>query len=266
MSRVHLDEPRPGDAIGDVPRDVDRHDRVLGSVQDKRRHPDRRQHVADVDLFVHERKSLDGSRASTPAEIVDPLVRLLIVNELHTRAHGIQCLVVWAEEAQIALRLSTVLLLGPAPRVVRRPHRAGIGAPEHERSGPLRVRCGEEKTHRRTLRGAEERSPAGTGRVHHRPRVIHPRLERGRAADPVGHATSALVEPDQPAERGKRSEGTRERGRPDELDVGDERRDKDDVKGTVARDLVGDRDVAAPCVERFWLHRHSVARHFVPCQ
>ena len=152
MTRRHLDEPRSGDAIGDVPRDVDRHDRVLGSVHDERRHADRWQHVTDVDLPVHEGESLDGSRASTPAEIVDPLVRLLVVDELHARAHGIQRLGAWAEQSQIALRLSTVFLLGPAPGVVRRPHRAGISASEDERGGPLGVRCREEKTHRRTLR------------------------------------------------------------------------------------------------------------------
>jgi hypothetical protein len=58
VSCWHLDEPRAGDTIGDVPRDFDWNDRVLGSVQDERRHPDRRQDVTDVDLFVHEGESL----------------------------------------------------------------------------------------------------------------------------------------------------------------------------------------------------------------
>ncbi len=59
-------------------------------MQDEGRHPDRRQHGTDVDLFVHESESLDGSWASAPAEVVDPLVRLLIVDELHARAHRFQ--------------------------------------------------------------------------------------------------------------------------------------------------------------------------------
>jgi hypothetical protein len=93
MSRRDFDEPRPGNAIGDVPPHVDRHDRVVGSVQDECRHADRRQHMTNVDLLVQPGESFDRSGAAAPAEVVDPFMRLSIVVELHARTDGRQCLV-----------------------------------------------------------------------------------------------------------------------------------------------------------------------------
>jgi hypothetical protein len=90
--------------------------------------------------------------------------------------------------------------------------------------------------------------------VHHRPDIVHSRLERRRAADTIGHTRSPLVEADQPRERLDLPE---ERGACRdgcfELEVTDESRNEDDVKGAIAADLVSDVDVAALRVARLRL-------------
>jgi hypothetical protein len=48
-----LDEPGAGDSICQVACPADRRDRVVAAVDDQRRHPDRGQHVPNVDLAVH---------------------------------------------------------------------------------------------------------------------------------------------------------------------------------------------------------------------
>ncbi len=241
-----LDEARSRNAIGHVLGYADGDDRVLGSMDDESGYADRRQDVADVDLLVHQREGLNGSRAPAPAEVVEPLIRLSVVAELNARPHGFKRLVTRAEQPPVALHLLLILPLGPAPRVVGRPHRPRVGAAQHQSRGALWIRGREEKTHRGTLRATVERRPLRAHCVHDRPHIVHARLEGGRAAHAIRHSRPPLVEPDKPTVRGHLAQDGREGGDPpDQLNVREEWRNENVVEWSVARDLVGDGDVAA---------------------
>src|SRR5205085_3605513 len=74
---------------------------------------------------------------------------------------------------------------------------------------------------------------------------------------PVRHAGAALVERDDPAERGEPlEEPARERILPHHVDVRDPPGDEDEIERTVAEDLIGDVDVAALRVARLGVHDH----------
>jgi hypothetical protein len=64
-----------------------------------------------------------------------------------------------------------------------------------------RRRSGEQDAHRRAFGEAVERRTPRTDRVHHRPHVVHPHLERGRTGDRIRHRGAALVKADKSTER-----------------------------------------------------------------
>ena len=92
---------------------------------------------------------------------------------------------------------------------------------------------------------AEQGGALGADRIHHRAHVIHPLLERRHAADTVGRACAALVEPDD-------AHAPRELVDPGahRLVVELHRREvetarEDEIERALAEDAVGDVDVAA---------------------
>ncbi len=193
-------------------------------------------------------QSFERPRARAEAEHLEERLHLRIA-EPSEDADRLSRLLPRPEDAEIALDLAFVLLLGPAPGVVRRPHPPRKGAPNDECRRPLRVGRREEDAHRRSLGEAVERSSSRADGVHDGTDVVHARLERGRAADAVGHAGAALVEADQPRERRQPLEERREaRYRPVKLEMRDVAGDEDEIERAVARDLIGDVDVAAPRV------------------
>ena len=158
-------------------------------------------------------------------------------------------------QAQVRLEVAPVLLFGPAPRVVRRPHRARETAPKNEGCGALGIRRGEEQTHGRAFRDAEHGRAARADCIHDSAQVVHPRLERRRPGNAVRHAGSALVEQEEPREGAELLEPASEgRHVPPELDVRDEAGHVDEVERPAPEHLVGDGDFSAPCVQGFGTH------------
>ena len=122
--------------------------------------------------------------------------------------------------------------------------------------GPIGIRRREEGAHGAALGETDHRGSFGARCIHHRPDVVHPRLERRRGRDRIGHAGAALVEMDQAGERSEvfepRTKGHRQI--PGQLDVGARTWDEDDVEGAFACDPVRDGDVATPGVAGFGDH------------
>jgi hypothetical protein len=82
--------------------------------------------------------------------------------------------------------------------------------------------------------------------VHHRPHVVHPRLERRDVARAIGEAGSAPVELDHPRESPQPLEERLSlRLLRRHLQVADEAVHEHEVDQAVADDAIGNRDVAA---------------------
>ena len=134
-------------------------------------------------------------------------------------------------------------------------------AVEGEGAGALGVRRREEDRHRPSLVVPEQRRSLGAHGIHHRAHVVHPRLEVGDAAVSVREAGTALVEADEARERGQPfEERCVARLLPVELEVAGEPWHEDEVEWPVARDLVGDRDVAALRIANRASHAAIVAQ------
>ena len=111
-----LDPKAPGDALGHDSARPRRDDRIAGPVQDTasaRGSPAGR---------AGRRSPCSSAKAPRPppgfrsTEVVEPLLRSSVV-DLHSRADSLQRLPARAEQAQIALELEAVGLLGLPPRV-----------------------------------------------------------------------------------------------------------------------------------------------------
>ena len=127
----------------------------------------------------------------------------------------------------------------------RAPHEAGCGLVEHEAGCSLWVGGSEERAERAPV---PDRIEDGTSRsrfIHHRPDVVHPRLERGHAVDWVRHPCPSLVEDDQSSQpREAVKERAHRRVFPAQLDVVRPTWHVDEVGRSVADDLVGDVDLS----------------------
>jgi hypothetical protein len=131
-------------------------------------------------------------------------------------------------------------------RVVRGHGEPRCGAVEHKGLRPLGVLGREEHRHRAALRDPEDGRPLRACRVHDRPEVVYPLLERGWTGDRIRQARAPLVEEHQPAERGQSlQEPLQARFLPRPVEVGDEARRHHEVHVARAHDLVGDGQVAA---------------------
>ena len=81
-----LDELGPGDPAGEISPSVDVDPAVSRVVQNERRHPDRRQHVPDVDLDVHALQGLDRARAPALADHASKRLNLSVASCRHAGA------------------------------------------------------------------------------------------------------------------------------------------------------------------------------------
>ena len=129
------------------------------------------------------------------------------------------------------------------------------GPVENKRRRPLRIRGREQRGHCRALRVAEQGGPFRADGIHDRANVVHPRLQIRYAVHPIGKPGSALVEDDQTAERRKSTvEVLQRRLFPAVLDIRDEARREDEVKGPITKNLIGKRGGATPGVTRLRSH------------
>jgi len=77
----------------------------------------------------------------------------------------------------------------------------------------------------------EHRRSLGSSGIHDCAHIVHPHLEIGCAGDAVRKPGAALVEQDKPREPGKaRKEIDRACLLPDQVEVGDEARDEDQIE------------------------------------
>jgi hypothetical protein len=149
------------------------------------------------------------------------------------------------------LRKALVVFAGHAPRIVRRPLRAGEGAVEDERRRALGIRSREQQAHRAALRDAHQHGALGAPGVHDRAHVVHPRLEVGRAGYAIRKTGAALVEDEHARDPAERAQERRlARHLPLVLDMRDEPGDVDEVDGAVPEHLIGDRHLAAARIAR----------------
>ncbi len=223
----------------------------------------RRQDAAHVDLAVHEDEVARGAGTRSRTRAGRPPAE---EGGVGVRRHLAEV----ARGAPLALDLfgmGSPLCPGWRPRVVLvRVLPLRVGAVEDECPAALRIGGREEDRHRPSLRVAEERGALRARRVHHRPDVVHPRLEVGQAGGPVGEAGTTLVEADEPRERGEPLEEVRRPGLvPVVLEVRDEAGHEHEVARALPRDLVGDVDPTALGVASLGLHGPGpTAHHYFP--
>ena len=242
VGAVELDEPRAGDALGEVPALVDMGVDVVAAVQHERRRLHGAEHVTHVDQRVHldegPRRARTGGRA---AALSPPPGELLVGVRAHVAHVGLP------RPVLLELRRVPCPLLGTeAPRVVRGPEPPRVAGVEDEPVHPLGMAGRVEDRHRSTLGVPEQHGPLGPGGVHDRHHVAHAGLEIGECAGAVRHAGPSLVEPDQ---AGEGAEAVQEVGVPSfgpvEHEVRDEPGDQHQVDVARAGDLVGDVEVVA---------------------
>ena len=233
----------------------DGNDGIVASMKNQRRHADRRKHLADVDLLVHAVQTLEHPWARSQADVIDERLDLVVV--LHPkRAHRRPSLGSRGVHLERLVDLALIPALTTPPWVIRRPHRARRATPNHQCRSPLGIGSREQDAHCRPFGNTIEGDTLRAHGVHYRPDIIHARLQTGSAGDRIGHPRSALVEPDEPREGPQVSKKLRKaRQRPLELHVGHEAGNEEEVERAVAKELVGDVDVATQRVPRLGLHR-----------
>ena len=121
-----------------------------------------------------------------------------------------------------------------------------VGAIEDQRLRPLGIGGGEEHAHGAAFRNAEKcRAPAVDG-VHDGAHIVHPLLQRGEVADPVGETGATLVEKDETAESAQAGDEVNEIGFiPIMIEVGDEAWHEDKIERPFADHLIGDPKITA---------------------
>ena len=261
-----LDERGAGNPRREIPSFLDLHAPITAAVEHERRHADRRQHVANVDLGVHPRQRHGGARARAHAQVGCPPLAERGIGGLRGRPHldadGASPL----GDHLVAERIA--LLARRAPRVVLVAQPPGVAADHHERLGLLRVRRREQAAQRAAFGDAQQDRALRSHRVHDRPHVVQPLLERGqlRDGDRIGQPRPPLVEQNQARHRRQASEEPGERRlAPEVLEMRDPTHDEDQIDRAGSHDLVGDVHVSAPRVAdardgRGWDRRRTRGR------
>ena len=239
-----LDEVRAGDEAGDVAAFLDAQAPIAGAMHDQRRHLDRRQDVADVDLGVHSReRDRSGRTRAHPQVRRPPVAKRPIAGD--ARRPGLDAdRTAPALENLAAERFA--LLLRRRPRVVGRSQTPRVGADHDERFGLVRVRGGEKAAHRPAFGHAKQHGAPRADGVQHRPHVVHALFERRQIRHAIGQAGAALVEEDQPRETRQPPQESRERRLvPEVLEVRHPAHHEDEVDRAAPKHLIRDVDVAA---------------------
>jgi hypothetical protein len=222
--------------------------RVVRAVQQQRRHPDRAEHVADVEVAVELHRASRLARSERhPLEPPEPLAQAGVVGVGGGEARREGALAPVRDH----LAHRCVALLGaPGGGVVVGARAAREGGVERERAHALGGRGREQHRHRAALHDRDQVGARGAGGVHHRAHVVDLLLERGRAVGAVRHPRAAAVVEDHPAEPAQALEEARDRRvLPQGLDGGERLRHEDDVALALADRLIGERDaVAGACV------------------
>jgi hypothetical protein len=172
-------------------------------------------------------------------------VRVVRVRGSHA-ADPAFCLGVGAPAGDKLLRFTTPLLGRRGPLIVGGPAPSRDRVVENQTRSPFRIGRCEQHAHGGGLEGSEQDCPLRTDGVEHRAQVVHPNLEGGRLPQTIGEPGPAAVEDDEPGEsREEFKECCLKRNLVLDLDVAGEPVDEDEVRRSLARDRIGDCDVAA---------------------
>ena len=221
-------------------------DAIAVPVQHQRRHVQRRQHVAHVDVEEHLDHRFDAVGAHRRAAVAaEPFAcgRILVERR---RPHVDVATGVHDRHDQLFGGFGEAFGRR-SPRVAGCLGRAGHAAVQHERLRAFRIRRREQDRHRHALRDAHEHGALGADRVHHRAHVVHPFLERDRSDVAIGETEAALVEADQTAERRQPAEEAGDRRvLPLDVEMAREPLHQHQVEVALAEHLV--RDVHVPAL------------------
>jgi triosephosphate isomerase (TIM) len=224
--------------------------RTDAAAQDERRHADRAEHVADVGFVEHAGQPNRVSARGGEVHPLEPPLDRFLARHAGERPRNVALGVRACPPAVLHLREHPFELpaLHP-PRVVGRPGDPGSGVHQNQPEHPLRVRGGKEAREWAAVRAGDEQSAVGTHGIEHRPRIVHPLLDRREAAvvQAVGHAHAAPVEADQAAERFQPLDRGLPGRRMAEREAEDVRAEVEHVDPTRAgtRDPIGDVVLAA---------------------
>ena len=215
-------------------------------VQDQRRHVQRRQHVAHVDVEEHLDDCFDAVRTHRGAPVAaEPLTRgrvLVRATAPTTSMSPPEYTTGMISSSEASTKPSADGPHGyPGASVARAmpPYSTSACA----RSGYVAANS---DRHRHAFGDAHEHRAFGTDCVHHRSDVVHPFFERHRRDVAVGEAEAALVETDEPAERSQAAEEARDRRvLPLDVEVTREALDQHEIEVTLADHLVRDVHPAA---------------------
>src|SRR6266568_4310206 len=237
-----LDESRAGDVRGDVAALFDARIAVADAVDDECRRLHHRQGVADVGLRVHQHEVTRRAWTRRRARPRHPPPRQRLVG---TRRHAAEV----GLDAPLAFDRGGVaasFLRRLGPRVVAvGPHPLRIGSVEHERAYALRIRRREQDRERSALRIAEQGRTVTAGGIHGT-HIVHPGLQVRQPDSAIRETGATLVEANQPR-KGPESleQPCRRRVLPVIIEMRYESGNEDEVERPLARDLIGDVDVAA---------------------
>ena len=248
IDAIQLDEASPGDAISRVPHRLDADVFVASAVESQRRDLNRRERVAHADFAVHQRHRLDrpGARAALYPAPPPSLGGRVAGGARSQLAQPAVVPLIGTADAVLAREPGSVLLARLRPRVLLGAEPGQRRAVEHERRGPLWIGRREQHRHRAALGKAHDRGTLRAGGVHDGADVVHARLEIGNPLGAVGHPQTALVEQDQPGERGHAAVEVERAALPRDAEVGQHpAADEDHIHRAVTDNAVGDMDITA---------------------
>ncbi len=226
---------------------------------------DRRESVAHVDARVHLHQCSHRAGARSGTTSLAPPPRHRIVGR---GAHHLH-VALEAPLREPAFDLGGANLRRRSPRVVLvRVPALGEGPEEHECVHALGIRGRQEDRERAAFGVPEHDRPLAARSVHHRAKVVHPRLEVGHALGPVREAGAALVEAQQPRERAEAIEEVRmTRLLPVLLEMRDEPGHEQEIDRSSTGHLIGDAEPVRFGVpnRRSGLGRHNRQRRGRGC-
>ena len=219
-----------------------------GPWEDQGRNADGGKDVGDVELHRGAERRQRGAGAEAASHVPDePVAEALVLGDLGRPFAG--------ERVEIASlapagtdpgQTLPPLLLGRRPRVVGRARPLDPGVEQDEPSASLRIRRREQDAHAGARSARPEHGALRSDGVHHRPHVVHRRLDRRHLPDAIREPRPTLVEHQHPAARGEPLDVTdQKRLLPRRQQVAGDTTHEDDVRRASADDLVRDRDITA---------------------
>src|SRR5438874_9108028 len=251
-----FDKFRTGYSLRHVASALHIHGRVAGPVHDQRRHFDRSQDRANIDLGVHGFVGSDGGGTAGGSHVTPGMLDQILRG---IRSHA------GAGTSNIPLRRPVflnvldhlgVLLRIQSPWMIFRGEPSGHPSPSKERSRARGVGGGEYTGHGGALRNAQYHGRIKADRIHYCANVVTTLLECGHASRAIGEAGATFVEANEATDRTKLPKKIRSHGKlPIHIEMRKGAGRPNEVERTATADLIGDVDIAAFRVVSFRFHK-----------